>query len=136
MPPTKLKRWSPMACLPVASLTPSGLLEMDVKDGEVELMRQGDMELRSDMVDPMVPLSADGSGAASTAGLKWIDRDDNLQVSLTTHRIVFFASDSDSGTRNARFLHLSHLHQVSNVAGGMMSAFSAPQPTAGIAIAP
>ncbi|CAB9530141.1 protein sorting-associated protein 36 (Partial), partial [Seminavis robusta] len=129
MPSTKLKRWSPMACLPVAALTPSGLLEMDVKDGEVELMRRGDMELRSDMADPMVPLSSDGSGAASTSGLKWIDRDDNLQVSLTTHRIVFFETDTSDNQRNARFLHLSHLHQVTSVAGGMMSAFSAPRLT-------
>ena len=62
---------------------------MDVKDGEVELMRRGDMELRSDMPDPMVPIAA-----ASTAGLSWVDRDENVKVSLTTHRLVFFKESS------------------------------------------
>ena len=112
-----------MACLPAASLTPSGLLEMDVKDGEVELMRRGDMELRSDMVDPMVPIATDGSGAASTTGLSWIDRDEDLKISLTTHRLVFYGKD-----KNVRFLHLSNVHQAETAGGGSgMIAFSSPK---------
>ena len=126
-----------MACLPVASLTPSGLLEMDVKDGEVELMRRGDMELRSNMVDPMVPIAmgtSKGSSAyaASTAGKEWIDRDDNLTLSLTTHRLVFFQettkTTSASHKRNVRFLHLSNIHHVETAGGGSgMLAFSSPK---------
>lgn len=130
----KLTRWSPMSCLPVASLTRSGLLEMDVADGEVELMRRGDMELRSDMVDPMVPLSsAEGAyAAATTSGLAWVPRDDHLQVSLTTHRIVFFQQQQQQGGSdcNVRFLHLSSLHTVTATGGGtggMMTAFSSPK---------
>jgi len=120
-----LDRWSPMACLPLASLTPSGLLEMDMKDGEVELMRRGDMEIRSTMTDPMVPIMAsttstsDSTGsysAASTAGKKWIDRDENLKVSLTTHRLVFFQDENHQ--RNVRFLHLSNVHHVEASGGG------------------
>lgn len=123
----RLKRWSPMACLPVASLTPSGLLAMDIKDGEVELMQRGDIELRSDMVDPMVPIAESG-GAANTGGLSWIDRDEGLKVSLTTHRLVFFQESSNPKDRNVRFLHLSNVHHVETAGGGSgMIAFSSPK---------
>ena len=135
-----------MACLPIAGLTPSGLLEMDIKDGEVELMRRGDMELRSNTTDPMVPIMPASGGnvkssgtyaAASTAGLEWIDRDSPLKVSLTTHRLVFFQDNNDNDAnnnqnnnrRNVRFLHLSNIHHVESTGGGsgMMSAFSTPK---------
>jgi ESCRT-II complex subunit VPS36 len=118
----KYARWSPMTCLPKATLTPSGLLELDVKDGEVELMRRSDMELRSDMVDPMVPLSASGSGAASTRDKEWHDRDVDLTVTLTTHRLVFFGPTQgihfgDHGG-HVRYLHLSTVHHVAGSGGG------------------
>jgi hypothetical protein len=116
-----LTRWSPMACLPVASLTPSGLLEMDIKDGEVELMRRGDMELRSNMADPMVPISESG-GAAYTGSLSWIDRDEGLKVSLTTHRLVFFQESNNPKERNVRFLHLANVHTAETEGGGMFSS--------------
>ena len=63
--------WSPFDCLPVAKLTPSGVLELDVSDGEVELMRRDEIELRCDMNEPMVPLSSNGLGVASTSGKTW-----------------------------------------------------------------
>lgn len=135
MPPPALllDRWSPMACLPVATLTQSGLLEMDVKDGEVELMRRGDMELRSNMTDPMVPIAVlEGNSSqyatASTAGKEWVDRDSQLKLSLTTHRLVFFQEPTDRRPeRNVRFLHLSNVHQVATSGGGsgmLAAAFS------------
>lgn len=131
-PSLLLDRWSPMACLPVATLTQSGLLEMDVKDGEVELMRRGDMELRSNMEDPMVPIAvSEGTSqyaTASTAGKEWVDRDSGLKLSLTTHRLVFFQEPTDRRPeRNVRFLHLSNVHQVTTSGGGssmLAAAFS------------
>ena len=118
----KLMRWSPLACLPKATLTKSGLLEMDRDDGEVEMMFVNDVELRSDNAEPMVPLSSSGSGAASTEGKEWIDRDSNLKMTLTTHRLVFFQE------RNVRFLHLSTLHQAQTAGSGSgMLTWSSPK---------
>jgi len=121
-----------MACLPVANLTPSGLLEMDVQDGEVELMRCNDMELRSNMTDPMVPIVASAGGkssyASAIAGKEWIDRDKELKVSLTTHRLVFFQDTTGHNKRNVRFLHLSNVHHIETAGGGSgMLAFSSPK---------
>lgn len=117
-----------MACLPVATQTLSGLLEVDVNDGEVELMRRGDVELRSGMTEPMVPIAEGKNGAASALGLSWIDRDENIKLSLTTHRLVFFQESQCAKERNARFLPLSNLHWVERAGGGSgMIAFSSPK---------
>ncbi len=114
---TSIPPWSPIMCLPkVTNLTPSGLLKLDVSDGEVELMRRDDMELRCDMVDPM-PLPSD----TNTGQHRWIDRNSNLTVTLTTHRMVFSSSSSTAGQNEVRFLHLVNVHQVGAVGGGVLS---------------
>jgi hypothetical protein len=91
--------WSPFYGLPQASLTPSGLLKLDTKDHEVELLRRSKMELRHDNQKPMYPCSKGVLGM-------WNSRTENLTVIITTHRLVLFDSNNQ-----ARFIHLSNLHQ-------------------------
>ena len=40
--------WRPFHCLTSAALTPSGLLQLDTTDGEVELLRCHNVKLRYD----------------------------------------------------------------------------------------
>lgn len=103
-----------MMCFPRAPLTASGLLRLDSTDGEVELMRRDGMELRSDSVEPMMPLKpSDGS---------WVDRNTDLTVTVTTHRLVF------AKQKQARFLHLSNVHQVETAgASRVMAALKSPK---------
>jgi ESCRT-II complex subunit VPS36 len=96
--------WSPVQSLPQATLTPSGLLLLDTEDAEVELIRRELVELR---FDGMEPLPNPGMGGA------WIDRNINLCVTLTTHRI-FFTNDK----KGAWFLHHSNIHNVCGAGGG------------------
>jgi ESCRT-II complex subunit VPS36 len=99
---------SPLDCLPPAALTPSGLLELDAKDGEVELMRRSGMELRSEQVigdcDPN----------------RWEARDVDLICTMTTHRMVFQTTSSET-----KFLHLSNLHQAEKTGGATFRSWNA-----------
>jgi ESCRT-II complex subunit VPS36 len=99
---------SPLDCLPPASLTPSGLLELDAKDGEVELMRRSGMELRSEQV------------IGDCAPNMWEGRDVDLICTLTTHRLVFQTASSE-----AKFLHLSNLHQAEKTGGATFRSWNA-----------
>ena len=97
---------TPFHCLSEASLTASGLLELDVADGEVELMRRSfGIELRC----PVPPNENKGMG--------WIERNTDLQVTLTTHRLVFFMAPPAAAKLQARLLHLSNV-QLVEAAGG------------------
>lgn len=100
--------WSPVQSLPQATLTPSGLLVLDVEDGEVELIRRESVELRFEGTEP---LPNPGMG-----GL-WIDRNINLCAVLTTHR-VFFTNNDPKG---AWFLHHSNIHAVGTAGGYFQS---------------
>jgi ESCRT-II complex subunit VPS36 len=96
--------WSPVQSLPQATLTPSGLLVLDVEDGEVELMRRESVELRFEGTEP---LPNPGMGGA------WIDRNINLSAILTTHRIFF----TNNHAKGAWFLHHSNIHAVGTAGG-------------------
>jgi len=106
--------WSCFTCLPEAGLTPSGLLQLDTKDGEVELIRRGQLELRHSGVDPMAPCPKD-----CTRGV-WQSRATNLVLTVSTHRLVFF----DERNR-ARFLHLSNIHQLELAGGSSITHWNA-----------
>ena len=107
--------WSPFYCLPKAKLTPSGLLQLDTEDHEVELLRRSEIELRHDGLNPMAPCPKGLSG-------KWIDKTEDLSIVITTHRLVFFDTNT---TKEARFLHLSNLHQVFPTGGPSMKSWNA-----------
>lgn len=112
--------WSPVQSLPQATLTPSGLLVLDVEDGEVELMRCESVELRSNGTEP---LPNPGMGGA------WVDRNLNLSVVVTTHRVFFTKSSSSSNNNHnhaskkgaAWFLHHSNIHAVGSAGGYFQS---------------
>jgi ESCRT-II complex subunit VPS36 len=105
--------WSPIQSLPQASLTASGLLVLDTADGEVELLRRDAVELRSDTLEP---LPNPGMGGA------WVDRNVNLALTLTTHR-VFFANAENH--KYAWFLHHSNVHNLAQAGGGI--SFKSPK---------
>lgn len=105
--------WSPFTCLPLASLTPSGLLELDRQDQEVELIQRGPLELRYESVEPMGPCPS-----FITKGV-WETRNSELMVTVTTHRLVFFETVS-SKRPIARFVHLSNLHATQPTGGPSM----------------
>jgi len=98
--------WSPLQLLPRASLTLSGLLEIDVDDGEVELLCRKEVELRSNSTGP---LPNPGMGGA------WVDRNIDLIVSLTTHRLFFTNKDN----KGSWFLHHSNIYNLSVSGGGI-----------------
>jgi ESCRT-II complex subunit VPS36 len=103
---------SPLECLPPASLTPSGLLELDAKDGEVELIRRSGMELRSEQV------------IGDCAPNRWKGRDVDLICTVTTHRLVF-QTQTSSNSEAAKFLHLSNLHQAEKIGGATFRSWNA-----------
>jgi ESCRT-II complex subunit VPS36 len=109
--------WSPFMALPEAQVTPSGLLKLDVDDGEVELMRREGMELRAPS-NELMPAPTGGGFAT------WVDRNTQLKTTLTTHRIVFQSTKGSS--KQHRFLHLSNVHASEGTGGGALS-WSSPK---------
>jgi ESCRT-II complex subunit VPS36 len=112
------QQWSPFECLAVASLTQSGLLQKE--PDEVELFSRQPIELRSAMTEPMVPIQANGQVARGLSGRDWVDRCENLALTITTHRIVLTKQQQQGSNEQqqqsqgqndvqARFIHLSHL---------------------------
>ena len=111
--------WAPLSCLPKQSLTQAGLINLDTTDHEVQLLARTSIELRS--LSP-VALSKP-VGSASTLGGNWTDRNLNLTVTITTHRIVFqeiahsanSSSSSGSGSScppRTHFLHHCAIHNT------------------------
>jgi ESCRT-II complex subunit VPS36 len=114
------QQWSPFECLAVASLTQSGLLQKE--PDEVELFSRQSIELRSAMAtatEPMVPIQVNGLVARGLSPRDWVDRCENLALTITTHRIVLTKQLDNSNEQQqgkeqqqgvqARFIHLSHL---------------------------
>jgi ESCRT-II complex subunit VPS36 len=102
--------FSPMMCLPKATLTASGLLQLDAHDGEVELMRRSGMELRHENGPNGETMAPPPPGEFYSS---WVDRNLNLTVTLTTHRVVFMTTNH----HEARFLHLLNV-QHAQASGG------------------
>jgi ESCRT-II complex subunit VPS36 len=101
------EKWSPFECLAVASLTLSGLLQKE--PDEVELFSRQPIELRSAMAEPMVPIQSNGHVARGLSPQNWVDRCENLTLTITTHRIVLTRQQQQQQGQEARFIHLSHL---------------------------
>ena len=113
--------WSPFYCLPKATLTPSGLLQLDTSDNEVELLRRSnvvEMRYDNDANQPMGPCPRESHG-------RWKNRTEKvLSLIVTTHRIVLVDDDDDSkSTKSHRFIHLSNVHVIQNTGG---PSFSSP----------
>lgn len=84
--------YTPYDCLPVADLTPAGLLRRIPE--EVELFQLDKVELRSAMTEPMV----------DTQRAVWNDRcPDPLRLTVTTHRIVLLRTIDDARTTARSF---------------------------------
>lgn len=97
--------WTPFTSLPAAALTPSGLLQLDTTDHEVELIRRGPVDLRWESDDePQAPRPKDGKGV-------WESRHTGLLLTVTTHRLVFQEGNQ------AKLVHLSNVHQVESNGG-------------------
>lgn len=107
-------RWSPITSFSVQPLTPSGLLSLDISDGEVEIYSTTFIELRS-----LTPMNTAGIERATDQN-KWHDRDMDLSVTLTTHRIVLQTSPS-SPFSTSNFLHLSNIQSHSTTGGEWLS---------------
>jgi|AntRauTorckE5430_2_1112549.scaffolds.fasta_scaffold03641_1 ESCRT-II complex subunit VPS36 len=104
-----MSAWTPVTTLPKQTLTQSGLIAIDSSDNEVQLITRSNMELRSLSPD-LLPKPASASASATSAEM---DRDINLIVTLTTHRIVFqFQSAIGADTGTAHFLHHCALHPL------------------------
>jgi hypothetical protein len=98
-----MQRWSPLTTLPKHTLTQAGLISIDSTDNEVQLISRSDIEIRSLSPTPLQkPASMDSSSSP------WIDRDTDLVVTLTTHRIVFQSNDNNA----AHFLHHCAMHPL------------------------
>ena len=108
--------WSPFYCLPQASLTQSGLLQLDTKDHEVELIRRNQLELRHGGKNEDEPMSPCPKGITA----RWNPRSVNLTLTVTTHRLVLFDSNNQ-----ARFIHLSNIHQMESVGGASITSWNA-----------
>src|SRR3569623_758902 len=116
------QQWTPLECFPLASQTPSGLLQL--LPTEVEDFQRSNIQLRSAMSDAteaLAPIGVDGRvDTVLMQTQQWNDRTDmNLSMQVTTHRLVFWktptSSTATSATqqqRIARFLHLSNVLQV------------------------
>ena len=105
-------QWSPLNCLAIQNLTQSGLIQLDNDDGEVQLIQRSSIELRSISPTPLPKPSRITSPNIKTSD--WIDRDIDLTVTCTSHRIVFIANHDVSNNTNttqqqnprqAHFLH-------------------------------
>ena len=109
--------WSPFDCLVVAEQTQAGLLKKEPT--EVDLLVVENVELRSANIEPMVPINENNQAdyQKTSGGAQWIDRASNLMIQLTTHRIVFWKSTTDTTNdkhqRAARYLHHSQILNVS-----------------------
>ena len=78
----KRKRWSPLTCISSTDLSPSGLIILESKDGEVERLVRTNIELRYEGSCPLPRLH---NTAASGS---WVACDSHLTMHVTTHRIV------------------------------------------------
>jgi ESCRT-II complex subunit VPS36 len=117
-----MSSWTPFTCLPSAALTPSGLVQLDTQDQEVELIRRGPLELRwqgGNGTEPMAPCPKD-----AVRGSNWQSRHgSSLQLIVTTHRLIFqeqtgtTSTTTSSSTNSARFVHLSNVHQIEATGG-------------------
>ena len=85
-------------------MTGAGLLKLDVEDGEVELLRRDEVDLRAESNELM-------PNPNRNPGEEWKDRNVNLKVTLTTHRVLL------EGKGASRFLHLSQVHAASDAGG-------------------
>lgn len=141
--------WSPWDCCAVAALTQAGLLHLNNNGSggsntssstttnsnnntEVELVVATGVELRSSETSApdMVPLTIDNTVDASKRVSDYVDRMGDLQITITSHRLVFFqtrfieektatATNNRNSTSNssitqqqrreARYLHLSNI---------------------------
>ena len=102
-------RWSPLTSFPIQPLTQSGLLALDTADDEVEIKSQSYVELRS-----LTTLTS------SNESRVWHDRDVDLNMTLTTHRIVF-QTTAASSYKSSNFLHLSNVKSHSTTGGDWLS---------------
>jgi len=110
-----LETWSPIVCFPQQSMTPSGLLSLDHKDGEVELLSRSSIELRSSSsTDKHVGLQKPSHLIGQN--IQWNNRNENLTVTLTTHRIVFQTKSCLS-----HFFHLSNAENYEPTGGNWTS---------------
>lgn len=105
--------WSPITCLPLQTLTPSGLINLDATDGEVQLISRSSIELRSLSSSPLPKPSR----ISNDNSLQWVDRDPRLTVTLTSHRIVFQSFDK----KEAHFLHHCALKNHESTGGEWIS---------------
>jgi len=130
--------WTPFSCFPAATLTISGLLQLDTADHEVELtVGNGPCELRWESAE------YDGQSMISERpkdvmiNSLWNSKQSDLTITLTTHRLVLFLKESkmlnqstnptaitttttnntSSSKSYARFIHLSNIH-VMEAKGG------------------
>lgn len=105
--------WSPFYCLPHAELTPSGLIQLDLKDHETLLLRRQDVEFRHEGPTPMAPRPR---GLPSSK--RWMSVTAELVgLAVTTHRFVLLRKDSETSKIDARFVHLSNVKSVAPSGG-------------------
>lgn len=118
--------WTPFTSLPSAAVTPSGLLQLDIADQEVELLRRGPLELRwEDDDEPRAPRPEGGKPV-------WESRHAGLVLTVTTHRLVFQESTAATTTgtitttattsktksnTSPKFVHMSNVHQIETTGG-------------------
>lgn len=109
--------WTPFSVLPEASKTPSGLLQLDTEDHEVELLlitaaTHTPLELRWENAEyDGQPLGSEFP-PSHTQG-SWSSRQDHLSLTLTTHRWIFsLVVVMPQNQVVSRFVHLSNVHTV------------------------
>jgi ESCRT-II complex subunit VPS36 len=116
-----LSQWTPLECLPPASFTLSGLVELESGGAEVELFSRVPVDLRTStgkdngsQLEPLGPPLHPVTGypiscqQVDSMSLSWHGICRNLVVMVTTHRIIFVLRNPPASP-TARYVHLSHL---------------------------
>jgi len=125
---TEIVKWSPIACLPHMKLTPSGLLDLDTPDGEIEVITRANAELRIAKAIPVMKPPGLNSSHTIQASQEYEDRDPNLICTITTHRLVFLQNDLKEKTRSQRYGKCIHLSMVINAGlSGKGLTFKSPK---------
>lgn len=133
--------WTPFTCLPAAALTPSGLIQFDTQDQEVELVRRGPLELRWEgntgssggngggrdgtSIEAMAPCPKEANNNNNGNNSRWNGRHSKLLLIVTTHRLVFQQlqqqqaeeAQQAQAQQQARFVHLSNVHSIEATGG-------------------
>ncbi|KAL7461571.1 hypothetical protein ACHAXS_001989, partial [Conticribra weissflogii] len=115
-------RWSPITCITPTKLSPSGLILLESNAGEVETLVRTNVELRYNGSGPLPlqqqPQQTSSRPSSSRALPKgpWTPIDTQLNIHITTHRIVFLSEQTQRQSLAGSIPH-PQIHTVLSTGG-------------------